>query len=156
MLIGLWNGVTRMPLLLIIIRPPMTPRLGVMIDESLSWAPHIDFLGKRTQQRVSFLCRVKSFGTSSQMMFLYFTSVIRSIALYCYAILPGWATSQWKNKTKNKLYNQTKVCSKITGLPVAQAFQEAHDNSTLRAQSTHRYAYASARLRNVTPLCVDA
>ena len=35
-------------------------------------------------------------------------------------------------KNKSKLYNQIKVCSKIIGHPVAQAFQEAHNNSMLR------------------------
>ena len=45
--------------------------LSVMIDENLSWTPHIDFLGKRIQQRINFLRRLKSFGASSQITFYF-------------------------------------------------------------------------------------
>ena len=108
-----------------------------MIDENLSWTPHIDFLGKRIRQHIYFLRRLKSFGASSRLVFLLFTSVIRSIMLYCSTA----CLSDLAVKNKSKLYNQIRVCSIIIGLPVAQAFQEA--NSMLRlatnisSDSTH-------------------
>ena len=99
----------------------------------------MDVLFKRIQQNIYFLHRLKSFGASSQIMFLFFTSVIQSIMLYCSI---AWL-SNLSAKNTSKLYNQLKVCSKIIRLPVAQAFQEAHNNSMLRlakniwSDSTH-------------------
>ena len=80
------------------------------------------------QQRVYFLRRLRSFGASSQIIYLFFTSVIQSIMLYCST---AWLSSlSVKNKTK--LFNQIKICAKITGLPAVYSFQEAHNNSMLR------------------------
>lgn len=54
-----------------------------MIDENLSRTPHIEFVGKKIQQRICFLRRLKAFGARSQIIYLFFTSVIQSTVPYC-------------------------------------------------------------------------
>ncbi len=102
--------------------------LGVMIDQNLTWTDHIDFTCKKIQQRIYFLRRLRSFGASAQIIFLFFTSVIQSVMLYC--------STAWYNslsvKDKAKLQHQIKICSKIIGRPISHLFQEAHNKSMLR------------------------
>lgn len=45
--------------------------LGVMIDATLSWTPHLDYICKKIQQRVYFLHRLRSFGASSWIIALF-------------------------------------------------------------------------------------
>ena len=107
---------------------PSYKYLGVMIDQNLTWTDHIDFTCKKIQQRIYFLRRLRSFGASAQIIFLFFTSVIQSVMLYC--------STAWYNslsvKNKAKLQRQIKICSKIIGLPIENLFQEAHNKSMLR------------------------
>ena len=62
---------------------PTYKLLGVMIDGYLSWTSHIEFSCKKTQQRICFLRRLSLLGAISQIISLFFTSVIQSAMLYC-------------------------------------------------------------------------
>ena len=87
--------------------------LGVIIDHLLSWKDHIDYLCKRTKQRIYFLRRLRSFGASREILLLFFTSVIMSILQYC-------NTTWYKCLSaalKSKLLHLLKICSKIVGQP---------------------------------------
>ena len=105
--------------------------LGVMIDTTLSWSSHIEYICKRIQQRIYSLRRLRWFGASSQILSLFYTSVVQTVLLYC--------STAWFNSLsithKNKLYSQIKICAKITGRPVEavlHSFNEAHTKSMLR------------------------
>ena len=47
---------------------------GVMTDENLSWTSHIEFICKKIQQRVYLLRRLRSFGASSKIIFVFHIS----------------------------------------------------------------------------------
>ena len=102
-----------------------------MIDATLSWSSHIDYICKRVQQRIYSLRRLRSFGASSQILSLFYTSVVQTVMLYC--------STAWFNSLsvtyKNKLFSLIKICAKITGRSVdvvLHAFKEAHTKSMLR------------------------
>ena len=44
--------------------------LGGMVDENLSWTPHINFLGKSIQQRIYFFRRLKSYPNDLSIFYL--------------------------------------------------------------------------------------
>ena len=108
------------------IEVPSYKYLGVMIDAPLSWSPHIDFIYKRVQQRIYSLRRLRSFGASSQILSLFYTSVVQTVMLYC--------STAWFNSLsiayKNKLYSQIKICAKMTGRPVETVFHSFKDAQT--------------------------
>ena len=110
---------------------PSYKYLGVMIDASLSWSYHIDYLCKRIQQRIYSLRRLRSFGASSQILSPFYTSVVQTVMLYCST---AWYDSL-SVTNKNKLFSLIKICAKITGRTaevVLPAFKEAHTKSMLR------------------------
>ena len=114
-----------------IVQVPSYKYLGVMIDNTLSWSHQIDYICKRVQQRIYSLRRLRSFGASSQILSLFYTSVVQTVMLYC--------STAWFNSLsvtyKNKLFSLIKICAKITGRSVdvvLHAFKEAHTKSMLR------------------------
>lgn len=46
---------------------------AVMIDHLLSWKGHIEFVCKKTKQRIYFLRSLRTFGMSRQILLLFFT-----------------------------------------------------------------------------------
>ena len=110
---------------------PSYKYLGVMIDSTLSWSSHIYYICKRIQQRMYSLRRLRSFGASSQILSLFYTSVVQTVMLYC--------STAWYNSLsvvyKNKLHSQIKICAKIIGRPVdvlLHSFKDAQTKSMLR------------------------
>ena len=106
--------------------------LGVMIDHLLSWKDHIEFVCKKTKQRIYFLRRLRSFGASKQILLLFFTSVIMSVLQYCYTT---WYKSL-STTLKSKLLHQMKICSKIVGQPLEKFYESAYHNNILRLANT--------------------
>ena len=88
---------------------------GWMMDDNLSWTPHIFCLGKRIEQCIYFLRRLQNYVGLS--IFYFCNSEV--IMLYCSTV---WL-SNLTVKNKSKLYNQIKVCSKIIGLPAFKPFK---------------------------------
>ena len=102
--------------------------LGVWIDYLFSWKDHVDFVCKRTKQSIYFLCRLRSFGASSQILNLFFTSVKMSILQYCNIV---WYKSLSSNlKAKSSL--QLKICSKIVRHPLQTIYETAYHKNMLR------------------------
>ena len=102
-----------------------------MIDANLTWSSHIDYIRKRIQQRMYSLRRLRLFGASSQILSLFYTSVVQTVMLYC--------STAWFNSLsvvyKNKLFSQIKICAKIIGRPVEgvlRSYKDAQTNSMLR------------------------
>lgn len=65
--------------------------LGVMIDATISWTPHIEFICKKIQQCIYFFCRLTSFGA-------------RLFLILCLAILQYGLAQQsylWNLKLNN-------------------------------------------------------
>ena len=77
------------------------------------------------------LRRLRSFGASSQILSLFYTSVVQTVMLYC--------STAWFNSLsvvyKNKLFSQIKICAKMIGWPVEgflRSYEDAQTNSMLR------------------------
>lgn len=66
-----------------IVQVPSYKHLGVMIDATISWSPHIDYICRRVQQCIYSLCRLRSFGASKEILSLFYTSVVQTVMLYC-------------------------------------------------------------------------
>ena len=62
---------------------PIYKYLSVMIGQNHSWTHHIEFTCIKIQQHIYFLQRLRSFGASTQIISLFFTSVFQSVVLYC-------------------------------------------------------------------------
>ena len=83
---------------------------------------------KKTKQRIYFLRRLRSFGTSRQILLLFFTSVIMSVLQYCNTTWYGCLSDTLKAKLRQLL----NICSKIVGQPLETLYRSAYDNSMLR------------------------
>ena len=112
---------------------PSYKYLGVMIDANLSWSSHIDYTCKRIQQRMYSLRRLRSFGASSQILSIFYMSIVQTVMLYCSR------PTAWFNSLsvvyKNKLFSQIKICAKIVGRPVGavlHSYKEAQTKSIIR------------------------
>ncbi len=56
--------------------------LGIYVDAALSWSAHIDYICGKIQQRIYFLRRLRSFGTSKPILLLFFQSIVLSVMQY--------------------------------------------------------------------------
>ena len=99
-----------------------------MIDPTLSWKHHIDFICKKTKQRIYFLRRLRSFGATQQVLLMFFISVVLSVMQYCNAIWYSCLTVT----AKSGLRHLIKICSKIVGQPLEVLFEAAYHNNTMR------------------------
>lgn len=56
--------------------------LGIHVDAALSWSAHIDYICGKMQQRIYFLRRLRSFGTSKSILLLFFQFIVPSVMQY--------------------------------------------------------------------------
>lgn len=102
--------------------------LGVMIDATLSWKHHIDYICKKTKQRIYFLRRLRSFGATRQILLLFYNAVILSVLQYCNAVWYSCLSSSVKSGLKHLI----KVCSKIVGQHLEGLYEITYHNNTMR------------------------
>ena len=69
--------------------------LGVLIDENLSFNPHVDYLCKKLSRALFCLKRIKSFVNSKDLKTIYF-SLFHSHLLYCSSIIGCTSNSNIK------------------------------------------------------------
>ncbi len=53
--------------------------LGIVMDDKLSWHPHVDFLVKRLSVRMYYLRKRNYFNVNPRILFLFYDSVVASI-----------------------------------------------------------------------------
>ena len=102
--------------------------LGVIVDNLLSWGDQIEAVCKKTKQRIYFLRRLRSFGTSKRILLLFFTSVILSVLQYCSTSWFGCLSDTLRTKVLKPL----NICSKIVGQPLETLFDTSYTNGVLR------------------------
>ena len=56
--------------------------LGVVIDNRLNWAPHVDKVLKKTQSRLFFLRKLRSFNVCNRMLIMFYQTVVSSVMTY--------------------------------------------------------------------------
>ena len=57
--------------------------LGITIDDKLDWDAHASIVNSRMQRRLFFLRKLNSFNIDPTIMYLFYTSVIESVLLFC-------------------------------------------------------------------------
>ena len=93
--------------------------LGVIIDNKLTWAQHIDKVYKKAQSRLFFLRKLKSFNVCNKMLLMFYETVICSIFSFALVCWGGNATLRDKNKL-NKIIKKAESCvgSKLDGIDI--------------------------------------
>ena len=76
--------------------------LGVHLDEKLDWALNTDAVYKKTQSRLFFLRRLRSFDVCSQMLHMFYQSAVASVLFYA-AVCWGSSIRDKDVKRLNKL-----------------------------------------------------
>ena len=85
--------------------------LGIIIDDKLEWDPHSSSVHSKMQQRLFFLRKLNSFHIDSKILYLFYTSVIESILLFCFHAWGG----NIKADQVNHLQSTIKRCLSICG-----------------------------------------
>ena len=97
------------------------------MDASLSWSAHIDYICSKAQQRIYFLRRLRSFGANTQILLLFFQSIVQSVILY--------GSTAWYSclsvQLKAWLGKLIRICSKIVGQTLETNVQAAHTKRML-------------------------
>ena len=83
--------------------------LGVIIDSKLSWSSHIDKVFKKSQSRLFFLRKLKSFQVCNRMLNMFYDAIICSVLSFALVCWGGNATERDKNKL-NKLIKKAGSC----------------------------------------------
>ena len=58
--------------------------LGITIDDRLEWNYHASNVHAKMSQRLFFLRKLNSFHIDSKLLYLFYSSVIESILLFCF------------------------------------------------------------------------
>ena len=56
--------------------------LGTVIDDKLEWTANMDACYMKANQRMHFLRNLKNFKLNSNVLYLFFQSLVQSITLY--------------------------------------------------------------------------
>ncbi len=94
--------------------------VGVYVDAALSWSAHIDYLCSKVQQQIYFLWRLWSFGANTQILLVFFQSVIQSVVQYGMRAWYSYLSVQFKARLARLL----SICSKIVGQVLEISFKD--------------------------------
>ena len=86
--------------------------LGVMIDDKLRWEENTDKLYKKGQQRLYYLRKLKYFHMDTELLRLFYSSVVQSAITF--GIVCWWSSLSVKNKIK--LDRVKRAAERVTGL----------------------------------------
>ena len=95
--------------------------LGTVIDDKLEWTANMEACYKKANQRMHFLRKLKNFKLNSNILYLFFQSVLQSIMLcnqICYYSNARKAdterldrkTSAARKLTRRELQSLTAIC----------------------------------------------
>ena len=84
-----------------------TKFLGVIIDEDLSWIPHVDYLNKKLKSCCGAIKRIKNYIPESQFVNIYH-SLFESHLSYCISVWGGASQAEIE-----KLFITQKYCMRI-------------------------------------------
>ena len=86
--------------------------LGVIIDDKLRWEENTDKLYKKGQQRLYYLRKLKYFHMDTELLRLFYTSIVQSAITF--GIVCWWSCLSVKNKIK--LNRVKRAAERLTGL----------------------------------------
>lgn len=91
-------------------------RLGVTIDESLTWSDHIDFLSKKLAQKIGILRRLRVFMSNAALLKIYNT-VIFSHFYFCCTV---WCSAKNNGQIEKKFKFQKRAARYILNVKTTQ------------------------------------
>ena len=83
--------------------------LGVTIDSKLNWSHHIDKVFKKSQSRLFFLRKLRSFNVCNRMLCMFYDTIICSVLSFALVCWGGNATERDKGRL-NKLIKKAGGC----------------------------------------------
>ena len=83
--------------------------LGVLIDNKLNWSPHLDKVFKKTQSRLFFLRKLRSFNVCNRMLNMFYQTVVCSVMTFALVCWGGNATGRDMDRL-NKLIKKAGSC----------------------------------------------
>ena len=79
--------------------------LGTIIDNKLSWSLNTNSIFSKCQQRLYFLCLLRSFGIDNTILNLFYSSVIQSVVSF--NIIVWWSSAgKCQQGTLNRIRNK--------------------------------------------------
>lgn len=106
--------------------------LGVVIDYSLTWKAHTNYLCSRFQQRLYFLRRLMLFGVSQKIMLLFYQAVLGSLLNYG---MQAWY-GNLSVRSKSQLVCLVKVAMKVIGVREYTPLQSIYESLVLKNAQT--------------------
>lgn len=102
--------------------------LGIHLDNLLSWGDHVDYVCSRLQLRLYFLRRLRVFGVSHNIMFLFYQAVMESFIRYGMTAWFGNLSTQ----SKSKLQHLVQTAMKVMEWTEKFSLQSIYEQSVLR------------------------
>ncbi len=102
--------------------------LGIHLNNLFSFNDHVDYVCSRLQQRLYFLRRLRVFGVSQKILFLFYQAVLESIMRYGMAAWFGNPSAQ----SKSKLQRLVQTAMKVMGGTENLSLQAIYEQSVLR------------------------
>ena len=79
--------------------------LGLWLDNKLDWTTHTSHLYRKTQSRLYFLRRLRSFNICSKLLWMFYQSVVTSVLFYT-VVCWGGSISKKDTSRLDKLIRQ--------------------------------------------------
>ena len=89
---------------------PSYKYLGVWLDNKLDWSTHSSHLYRKTQSRLYFLRRLRSFNICSKLLWMFYQSVVTSVLFYT-AVCWGGSISKKDTSRLDKLIRRPALWS---------------------------------------------
>ena len=83
--------------------------LGSTISQDLKWAPNIDSIVKKAQQRMYFLHQLKKFNLPLELLIQLYTAIVQSVLCTPIIVWFGSTTKQDRNRLKRKIRTAERI-----------------------------------------------
>jgi hypothetical protein len=90
--------------------------LGVKLDNKLTWSNHIDAVYKKTQSRLFFLRKLRSFNVCNKMLYMFYQSMVCSVMVFASVCWGGNASA----RDTGRLNKLIKKASSVVGQSLDQ------------------------------------
>jgi hypothetical protein len=90
--------------------------LGVKLDNKLTWSNHVDAVFKKTQSRLFFLRKLRSFNVCNKMLYMFYQSMVCSVMVFASVCWGGNASA----RDTGRLNKLIKKASSIVGQSLDQ------------------------------------
>ena len=100
--------------------------LGVIMDNKLCWKQHVDYICKKLNSRLYCLRKLHKFQISSNILQLFYESVVSSVWKYCVSV---WGGNSSKRDT-DRITSTIKKANKLLETP-QESFIENYEKAVI-------------------------